>query len=556
MFVKSSSTGKAKVKHSRLRMTECSTCPKVMHKNTPKKDYERPQPIKIGKLLRQAENIRNVQKDSARKKIQPERLGPSSTVKSTKKDSKQNGIGTCDGTVNVMKCVRRNLNFNEFPVKSSQNNHENKTQPNKLTLDESISKKCSDSIIKKRSLLLPSNTIKGKHLQKCTDKVNRYSKIPVIPNKIPLINKENIIRKEQRKTETVNILQLNKESHKINNSTMRFGSIKPLSENKIIKSSGHLNSMSTDTSHLQCLETSHIVPKVKISPRPTNQEITMNNENQLLVQNNPPQERCTSNEIDLITEQFTKSEEGECIQGLHSILQDTKLVDSENNMICINRDKIMSLECGLKNLLSVTEENVLKLKSMLMCITKLLSGNDEKITLSNADVKKNHIELEKSPKEVQVDTYNLIEQQLEENVRTPIAHTSRINVTNVLSLNTNQNVESDKKNYELINVKRMSNGDGSFLELEKQLNIIYTKPTKDSISLQKTPIVKRYKQKRSFREYMALKSTMKFLETPDGKKLKPLCQIDNIDNSILNATYISNKLLTDLSNLYSESPES
>ncbi|XP_029036361.2 uncharacterized protein LOC114872844 isoform X2 [Osmia bicornis bicornis] len=531
-------------------MTECSTCPK----NTPKTDYERPQPIKIGKLLRQAENLRNVQKDSVRKKIQPERLGPSSTVKSTKKDSKQNG--TCDGTVNVMKCVRRNLNFNEFPVKSSQNNHENKTQPNKLTLDESISKKCSDSIIKKKSLLLPSNTIKEKHSQKCTDKVNRYSKIPVIPNKIPLINKENIVRKEQKKTETVNILQLNKESHKINNSTMRFGSIKPLSENKIVKSSGHLNSISTDTSHLQCLETSHIVPKLKISLCPTNQEITMNNENQLLVQNNPSQERCTSNETDLTTEQFTKSEEGECTQGLYSILQDTKLVDSENNMICINRDKIMSLECDLKNLLSVTEENVLKLKSMLMCITKLLSGNDEKITLSNADVKKNHTELEKPPKEVQVDTYNLIEQQLEENVRTPIAHTSRINVTNVLSLNTNQNVESDKKNYELINVKRMSNGDGSFLELEKQLNIIHTKPTKDSISLQETPIVIRYKQKRSFREYMALKSTMKFLETPDGKKLKPLCQIDNIDNSILNATYISNKLLTDLSNLYSESPES
>lgn len=398
-----------------------------------------------------------------------------------------------------MKCVRRNLNFNDFPVKSSQNNHENKTQPNKLTLDEPINKKCSDSI-RKGSLLLPPNTIKKKHLQKCTDKVNRYSKIPVIPNKIPLIDKENILKKEQKETEIVDILPLNKESHKINNSIMLFDNIKPPSENKGIKSG-----------------------------------------------------------------------ESESIQDLCSILQDTKiqLIDSENNMnmkhissemICINRDKIMSLECDLKNLLSVTEENVLKLKSILMCITKLVSGNDEKITLSKADVKKNHTELEKPSKimvdkEVQVDTYNLKE-QLEENVRTPIAHTSRINVTNIMSLNKNQNVESDQENYELINRRRISNEDGSFLELENQLNIKHTKPTQDSISLQKTPVVTRYKQKRSFREYMALKSSMRFLETPDGKKLKPLCQIDNIDNSILNATYISNKLLTDLHNLYAESPES
>lgn len=548
-------------------MTEVSTCSKSVQKDIymDKRDYEKPQPIKIAQLLGLSENLKSSQKDSARRRMQPERLGTCPTKKSTRKNDKQNGGGIYNQSVNVQKSVRRNLNFNECSTNTLKNSHENKIQSNKFTSDKLTDKTCSDSL-RKKSLLLPPNTIKEKHLEKCAHKIKRYSKISGIPNKIVHTDKKGINQKEYKKIEIVNSLSPNNKSFN-NNSTVLFDGVKP--SNEYIDStvpSKDINAKYVDINHVQCFETSPIISHSEISFQCTSNKKMTDNENRSLIQHNSTEEKPILNENTLKNRRSTKEkkEEDEHMQNICSSLQNTKLIDVEDDsseMVSINKNKLMTLERDLKNLLNVTEENVFKLKSMLMYIKNL----NEKGTLSDADTQKKHTELEKISnimvdKGVQVETSSNLIQYSGENFKTPIIHTPQITVTNILSLNRNQSIrdiDNDKENYEFINKKRISDEDESFLELENQLNIKHTKSIQDPFCLQKTPVITRHKQKqkRSFREYMALKSSMKFLETPDGKKFKPMYQIDNIDNSVLNATYISNKILTDLHNLYSESPD-
>lgn len=236
-----------------------------------------------------------------------------------------------------------------------------------------------------------------------------------------------------------------------------------------------------------------------------------------------------------------------------------------SEIICINKDKIIHLECELKDLLKKaeknmiklkstleeTEENVNKLKSTLAFVTRLLYTNDKEITLSNIELKEENI---MTNKEIKLKTCCKSIQYAEEQLKTPILHISQITEFS----NKNNSIQNDenKENNKDWNIRSDIETDRSFLELENQLNIMHAKPIHDYSIQPNTPIITKYKQKRSFREYMALKSSINFLETPDGKKFKSLCQMDDVDKSVLNVTYISNKLLTDLHTLYSESPDS
>ena len=159
MPITSSSTGKSKVKRPQSkRMTEYSTCSKLLSNSVHKKDYERPQPIKIAQLLRLPENVKGIPQDSVRKRTQPERLGALSNKKSIRANVEQSGIQN----ESSKKHVRRFLNFNGTPINATKKNNENKTQPDKC---EKFHHKISKPI-KKRSLLLPPNAIKDKYLEK------------------------------------------------------------------------------------------------------------------------------------------------------------------------------------------------------------------------------------------------------------------------------------------------------------------------------------------------------------------------------------------------------
>ncbi|KAK1133182.1 hypothetical protein K0M31_014536 [Melipona bicolor] len=503
-------------------MTECSTCPKLLSNSTSEKDYKRPQPIKIAQLLKQSESIKKIPQDSVRKRAQPERLGALSNKKNIKLNDEQSGTEMMPSN----RCARRFLNFSKISTKITKNENENENQSNKFD-------QIHDEVFKpnkKRSLLIPPNTIRERHLQECSQKNIRQLMIGMTLKKVDEINVDS---KDENK--------ITGESLNVNiNSAVSIESKQKCNDQKIISSSDHLKS--EFIGHPEHFETSHVTPKISsFSTCKSPQQI--NNEDQVFIQNNSICEKFTLDKNILKYNIFSKSKEtDDCVQNLCNNLQNTVLVTSENmehkspEMIDISKDEIIRFERDLKDLLTETEGSVIKIRSMLTHIVGLF---DKEIT-SNIQLRKGNNTM--VDKEVQVEICCKSAQYSEKKV-------PQIIVTDNVDNKENDGVQSMKKVSD-------NTTDESFLELENQLNITHAKPMQNDFQLKTPKINKKGKQKRPLREYMALKSNMNFLETPDGKKFRSLYQIDDVDKSVLNVSYISNKLLTDLQNLYSESPDS
>lgn len=451
------------------------------------------------------------------------------------------------------KSARRILNFSAISTNTKDNN-ENKNQLNKIVINEQFHKKNSKPL--RKSSLIPPNTIKDKFIQNYSEKINKNSK------KIKTLKKTNEVN--------VDLTVKNKIITDFSNININFINNEQINEEKNIQFSDYSK---VNDINVQQHEALFVTPKSPIffNYESSQQVITNNNESK----RNSISPNKNISKYDISIKSPLKKDD--CTQNLCNYIQDTKLLASGTNMnvehesseiIYINKDKIIHLECELKDLLKKTEknmiklkstleeteENVNKLKSTLAFVTRLLCTNDKEITLSNIELKEENTA---TNKEIKLKTCCKSIQYAEEQLKTPILHISQItefsNKNN--SIQNDENKENKENNKEW-NIRSDIETDRSFLELENQLNIMHAKPIHDYSIQPNTPIITKYKQKRSFREYMALKSSINFLETPDGKKFKSLCQMDDVDKSVLNVTYISNKLLTDLHTLYSESPDS
>ena len=540
MFAKSISTGKSKSKRTQpIRLTECSTCPKLIQSSSNKKD-ERYQPIKIGQLLREAEDLKKRQKDSVRKKIQPERLGQLSGVKANQKQDV--GAGTHDRLTYSNRCVRRNLNFNEVALKTTKDHNENRKKLSKFAVEKPLCKDAYEPMCRK-SMLLPPNTIKCRHLQNSTKETSSHSKIPQLPKEsaptdIKHTISYTIVRKKDKEVELNNAAP-------VKENLSKSECIKAPIKCEAGKVSNHASTPVTDEnrgqgSHIPCVITKSLIPSESAANQNDNCDKT--------------------NSVEL-------KDQDRLIETLCINTQDTKLIESESNRnvrccsseaIHINRDQLSRLESDLKTLLTATEENVSKIKSTLTCVSRLLCTNNEESMGKEYSVLETvrHTMLMDREVEVEPCTSN---KQLAEDLKTSVSHIPQIVLTDTGYVDTSgllQNNEN-KENHKSMNIQSISEAiQESFVQVGNQNNIAQLKSVQNDYIQQNTPTIKKYRQKRSLREYMALKSTMSFLETPDGKKLRSLCSTGKPDKSIVNRSYISNKVLTDLHNLYSDSPES
>ncbi|XP_076166120.1 uncharacterized protein LOC143146038 [Ptiloglossa arizonensis] len=545
MYVKSSSTGKSKTKQTQsIRMTQYSTCPRLMQNNVQKKDCERSQPIRVAQLLMEEETLKKVQKDSVRKRAQPEKLGPLSNTKNSRVNNQSGEINMYNQFVCSEKHVRRNLNFNQIQSAVLENN-ENRNKLNKFTNDEPISKEVLAKMNRK-SLLLPPNTIKHKHLQKFIKEGSKHSKVSKVSTGNILTDKRSdiyfTVQEENQNLEVNKSLLLNTELPVKNNNSVQLVSLKTSNGCEISNIFDHSN-------------------------------LNVINKDQLYTQDNLICDIWTPNKINSKNEVSIKpQDQDECIKNLCNNLPDTNQMVSkiDNNVshtsseiICVDRNKLIDLEHELISLLSTTEKNISKIKSTLTCVKKLLSVNNEEVIKSNIYIEQDYSELGKAhnvmlDKEVQVKICCKSVDKSDKNLEATVLHVLQSNVNDVKQItrgSSNQNNDINKENHETMTEKRMSNcSDESFLNLENQFNITNGKFTQEQCIQQKTPMITKYKQQRSHREYTTLKSSMNFLETPDGKRFRSLCQQSNIDTSILSRAYISNKVLADIQNLYSDSP--
>ncbi|XP_031833410.1 uncharacterized protein LOC116427330 [Nomia melanderi] len=507
VLVRSHSTENVK-RSQPIRIRECLTCPKLVGSDIRKKDCDRvrSQPVRILQLIKQDEE----KKSSVRKQRLPERLGPLSGRKHTSTKEQYNGQ-IDDDTKHSYNPVRRNLNFNNMCVNNRKNENRRTECLTKSTFSNS-SQACNElsEPDMRKSLLLKPNTIKNKHLQTCTKKVYRYSKLPVASKENIATCNKNEISTHSTKSENKSSLLLNNDLYsKCNNNNSAESESNVTS--KKCKTAENVNYSSlniVNTNYVESCEISNTTP-LQVSRSTIHQE-TLNKEYQFSMQNNTLHKVSSPEQSNLKCEKSEISkDQDKCIEDLCNNLQSTKVALLESNlnvqhtsseMIYVDKKEITHLKCELEDLVNTTEENLKKLKSTLTYVTRLLSVPDE--TVSKSDTVKEKDEDLEIPK---------------------------------------------------------INSDESFVNLENQLNIMpvnHVGSIKNRLSQENTPVILKYRQKRFLREYVTLKSSMTFLETPDGKKFTSLCQKNNIDKSILSRTDISNKVLKELQNLYSDSPES
>nr|XP_033328126.1 uncharacterized protein LOC117221344 isoform X1 [Megalopta genalis] len=458
--------------------------------NIHRRDYDRAKPVRIFELLKEDEDKQKVKKGSVCKKILPERVGSCAYNKPK----------------NSFSHVRRNLNFNIVPdnIPNDKTNNVHLLDKSELTSSHRTIKQVSEPKIR-RSLVEP-NSIKNIYLQKHKKVIDKQSKLEVLKENVPTVKKSGIpIHHDKSKH---NICSHNYSITKV----QRKITSNDISTKKPLQASQFINSQ----------------------------------------QNNRCHKTCSLNEIHLKYQGTeTLKEKDECIERLYNSLQSTKIIAPENGLnakhassetISVNVNEIMHLKRELENLVNTTEENLNKLKSTLSCVTRLLVPQESVPPQSGiSNGREEHFKLTLD-KEVQVNTCCKLLQSAEENSK---FHSSGISEMH--------RIEKENLDIRCRNLSQ-DNLDESFLNLEDRLGIKQTEAIQKSCSMQNTPVIKKYTQKRSLREYMSLKSTMSFLQTPDGKALY---QRSNVDSSVvLSRTSISNKVLTEFQSLYSDSPDS
>lgn len=269
---------------------------------------------------------------------------------------------------------------------------------------------------------------------------------------------------------------------------------------------------------------------------------------------------------------------------------------NEDQHVTLNETELIVLASKLKHLVCRLEEDMSDLKLTLTTVTKLLTNmankkikdNDEtKITQQVIDVTENlNVMDTKLPCITIIDTKR-------DNVLKETCKMQDINKSNFLETNDNDNLqqllnpmyiasENNKENKEILNspiveqckklksetrrrsarlmakvLKNSHAANDSFVNLENELDIVNRKSnTPITTLINQTPAKDKYQDKkiesRPMKEYLALKSRMSCLLTPNIKRFNS-SESKNTIHCENDDTKISDKLLAELYNLYEDS---
>lgn len=295
-------------------------------------------------------------------------------------------------------------------------------------------------------------------------------------------------------------------------------------------------------------------------------------------------------------------------EDLHSSLQTVKISESRLNLqhstnederVTLNKAELTILASNLKHLICRLEEDTSNLKLTLTIVTKMLSA----INLPNKEIKDN----ETKTKQQMTDNLNNnmkvtdnmdtklpcmatnidseYDNALKETCKTPDINRSKFLKTNKKNPQpldqTYVASGSNKENKEIFNspiikqelksktrrrsarlkakvLNNLNVTNDSFVNLENELDIVNIKSnTPVTPLINRTPAKNKYKDKkiaRPLKEYMALKSRMSCLLTPNIKRFNPSQTKNNIHCETNDTkTSLSDKLLVELYSLYGDS---
>ncbi|CAL1689681.1 unnamed protein product [Lasius platythorax] len=449
-----------------------------------------PQPVKITELIGSCKKSQNDQSNSAVKSL-PERLTP--YLKSAS-NRKKNGTNTHGKLSHSKRNVRRNLNFTKIPtiVISSE---PSSTSSNNVK----NSKEGNLHVSSRKSFLMPRNTIKDLY-------VNNRSCPSLVRDTNAQV--DSVIHEEVNKT----VIQ-------------------------------HLSS----------------------------QMFTVNDQSKINILHS----NCTDTKNNAVEKEIPKSsinvEENKCLSMYQMINQscvNLKHGTNDDEYITFNKTELTVLASKLKHDMHILEEDIIpNMRSMFTIITDRLSATNKETDNNDIDNKImeqktenlndniNIINNVKTKSLCAINNINTEDSNIPKEVyKTPDTNLMKFVETDVCGKN-NSKIQSSCQ----IDLTSESNKENdSFVNLENNLDITNIKSSTTIISLTKrTPVLNKYKDKtvgRPLKEYMALKSRMSCLLTPNINRFNcSQSKNDNLHSETGDAkASLSGKILAELYNLYED----
>ncbi|KAG7204031.1 hypothetical protein KM043_001890 [Ampulex compressa] len=606
----SASTGKNKAKYDQWRHdVDDLTCKELTRSDTKQNEAQKSQPVKIAQLLG---NSKSAVKDSKRKRAQPERLRVRAFT-DIKGVHTEEGNNLCSFKP-LERNVRRNLNFNNHIPDQQKDDTANRTICCKFT--DGIDGQKNNKRVNRKSFLLPPNSIKDMHLRKSC-RMRGYSKVDEesikssCSNKIAEVEKSTsnkIYQKPPKKcikpyhsskyfSSTENIKNLNLDQDR-SAMPMGIGIVKKGDE--VLKHSerdnfGDNNLMDAVTIHQKSVTTNSSCTSFATTT-PCNSVVQ------------PCRKFFSINDVTMKNVKNSPSSSQSHSQKYHS---DTDLTRFSKDLSGISKDELFQQLRNIQEYIFNAEDNLSKLKLTVEYMTKLLSGcklnkmdNQDDCFAKNNSEYIRHIKNEVtneckklysdelSPKmipsdvtlnrEIQGNTdYKLMKSMRNDLDLLTLHDSTNIDIgspnpctnlidgdtenkencsTLILPLNNNDQPRSLKNTKVIARILQTPTIDNdSFLNLERECGTMdMLSPKIHRPVLQSTPAVSYLKDKgeRPVQEYMRLKSNMNLLQTPDIKGFRSFQQGFSTKKQLFpNKTHISDTVLAELCNLYTESPK-
>lgn len=257
-----------------------------------------------------------------------------------------------------------------------------------------------------------------------------------------------------------------------------------------------------------------------------------------------------------------------CLTFISTLIANT-LSEANATSKSIENNETNVEQVAIKNLNSIEEANNVKTKSPLILINDLTSKSimtesdniTEEICKSH-DVTSDFLETDKSRK---VSRKNDSEMQSSRQIDVASEHDKENNEILCTPFSTKRmkpKSETRRRSARLMEktASKLNVTNDSFINLEDELNInVPTKIATPNLPKECTPLASKSKDKKvgkPLREYMALKSRMSCLLTPNIKRFNSLESKSNAcsDAGSTKAS-LSNKVFAELHNLYADSPE-
>ncbi|XP_015172139.1 PREDICTED: rhoGEF domain-containing protein gxcJ-like [Polistes dominula] len=463
----------------------------------------------------------NVKEKSQQKNLMKMNFHDKSIQSNSKSNNKEISFNVNKGN----RKIRRNLNLNFVsPTKQIEKNN-SIALPEVQKNSKSI---CSNSknYRYRKSFLLPPNFIKSKYLKEQCSKVIPSS-TTMKNDTITNLNVSEVSKNLYIKNSNVKICSSIQNTH--NNSQMEenLKSQKRLQYN--CKSKRNTLHKSIDNEiPLFCDESEFIRKNITSTDNKIQKQEQCNiNSSNFSMNKSTDNLQKISNELNNII--LTKGSEVSVNNDITGF--------SKKDYLCVDRNTIVSLKSTLEDMLKVFQDNALKIDLLLKHINKLFHVNTDSIEEQVHTVDSNNEMIKKTSE------LNLEEKITEDNNIDTVSSSKKNNIK--IEMEKPVELKEEEKENISENLELPSN----------HTNIDHTK------SLQLTPQVLQitiptYTKvgESALQDYINLKASLNFLETPLGKKIQPRIQTNKnvVPNIPKDKSYLSSKIFTELQNLHGE----